>query len=194
MQVLLAEFMQNRNSYTHAMAELGACEYISFDHIFKSCIKHWLFKVRWQMGDTVHLGQVTAWQFTKSTSSDEVENLLNGVKAIHSSATPLLLLVDNCCSLANKLQQTFGQDVIVKFDIWHAIQRVLKKVSKRHPLYSLFTSDFKLVFRDSTDLSKDRNLTTPDAAQILKNIKKFMAKWSDCRQGVKYSVSHHPWD
>ena len=56
------------------------------------------------------IGQVIAWQFTKSTSIDEVCALLQGLasRLNHESSLPFTIYVDNCCLLRQKLVEIMG--------------------------------------------------------------------------------------
>ena len=113
-------------------------------------------------------GQVIAWLFTKSTSVDEGRALLEGIRGrLKPSDSPLLILADNCCLIRNKLEEIFG-NVVVKLDLFHAVQRITRRMSKKHPFYSQCTSDIKLLFRHPTDLGKNRKLITPKPMLTLK--------------------------
>ena len=74
----------------------------------------------------------------------------------------------------------FGNDVIVKLKIFHAVQRISRKMPKRHPLYSLCISDLRLVFRQAKDFGQKRKCTTPNPRQILDNLDAFVNKWKLC--------------
>ena len=63
--------------------------------------------------------------------------------------------------MAKKITKVFGFELKVKLDLFHAIKRVGEKVSKKHPLRKVFMDDWRLVFRDPSDLGKDRKLITP---------------------------------
>lgn len=108
-------------------------------------------------------GQVVSWQFTKTTSLDEVvmqlHNLCN--RRSQSCWLPFTIFVDACCSQRQKLQQIFGEDAVVSLDIFHAVQRVTRKLSKRHPFFFECMNDFKTVFCSPTDIGKKRKQSTP---------------------------------
>jgi len=88
--------------------------------------------------------------------------------------------IDNCCAWRKKLQKVFGPELDVKLDIFHAVKRV---VSKKHPLRKVFMDDWRLVFRDPSDLGKDRKLTTPAPNVLEANLDKFYHEWKN----IKYS-------
>ena len=41
------------------------------------------------------------------------------------------ICVDNCCKVRKKLQAIFGDKVEVKLDIFHAVKRITRTLSKR---------------------------------------------------------------
>lgn len=90
-------------------------------------------------------GQVAAWQFTNSTSFEEVFPLLSNLKEKIdlSEGRKLIIYVDNCCK---KLQEIFGKDILVKLDVFHAVQRITRAMSKRHILFYACIHDLRIVF------------------------------------------------
>ena len=78
---------------------------------------------------------ILGWQLTKSTSINNVQQLLEGlnhglVKFQESSCPFNGIIVDNCCTLKNKIKDIFGPNVLVKLDLFHGIQRIVKNVPK----------------------------------------------------------------
>ena len=43
-----------------------------------------------------------------------------------------VVYIDNCCQWKRLLQEEFGNDVLVKLDLFHAIQHITSKMPKRH--------------------------------------------------------------
>ena len=78
------------------------------------------------------------------------------------------------------MQQIFGEDTIVSLDIFHAIQRVTRKMSKRHPFFFECMNDFKMVFRSPTDIGKKRRQKTPCSAVTMERLEDFIKKWKRC--------------
>ena len=74
-------------------------------------------------------GDVVAWQFTKTTSLEEVKPLLLKLKKRIQNES-LVINTDNCCQVRQQIQDIFGQGVVVKLDLFHAVQRV--EASSRH--------------------------------------------------------------
>lgn len=128
------------------------------------------------------VGQVIAWQLTKSTSIDEVHNLLQNVAGrLHlESSTLFPIYVDNCCLLRQKLLHSIGPNIVIKLDLFHAVQRITKTLPKRHPFFHQCVDELKLVFRQTNDLGRKRTAPTPDAECISKNIDDFVKKWDKC--------------
>lgn len=56
------------------------------------------------------------------------------------------MFIDNCCQWKNKLKKVFGEELKVKLDLFHAVQRVTRKLSKRHTLYGSCVNDLTQVF------------------------------------------------
>ena len=73
-------------------------------------------------------GQVIAWQFTKTMGYDEVMPLLIKLKQrVASQGSNITYIdVDDCCHLRDKLCQTFGPNITVHLDLFHAVQRLTR--------------------------------------------------------------------
>ena len=86
----------------------------------------------------------------------------------------------------NKLQDVFGADLSVKLDLFHAVQRVIKKIPKRDPrgrtlkfIRQRMINDLRMVFGMSSDIGPTRMNDTPSPAEMLKNIDNFLKKWKN---------------
>jgi len=105
---------------------------IRLDHTFKvaSNIGYLRADKKWvTLYDSIFIvlnkvGLVNAWQFTKSTSLDEVRSLLLMLKERITDIEKqnFTIYVDNCFQCAAKLKGIFGDDITVKLDIFHAVQ------------------------------------------------------------------------
>lgn len=163
------------------MSKISAENIICFDHTFKvaSNVGYLRSDGKWvTQYNSVFIvmkekGMVMAWQFTKTTTMDEVQELLLGVRNRVQNMDNLTVLVDNCCSVRGKLINAFGPNVTIKLDLFHAVQRISKQLPKRHPCHHLCMCDLRLVFRQPTDLGLDRKCHTPSPDIILKNLEKF---------------------
>ena len=125
------------------------------------------------------VGQILSWQLVPDTSLDTVWDMLKEIKERFQAKGKMLreIYVDDCCKVRNKLQSIFGETTIIKLDLFHAIQRVTRKASKRHSLFSDFISSFKLVFRDPTALGDARLMDTPDPLTLENNLNAFVECW-----------------
>ena len=185
----LANFAENKCIYFSQMSSLSMSTYISIDHTFKVAANigylradgRWITQYNSLFIVLNNIGQVIAWQFTRTTSIDECEGLLSALKdRCTRLGHPInVVFVDNCCQSRNKLQLIFGEGVCVRLDIVHAAQRITKTISKRHPLCKSIMKDIKLLFRDPSDIGKLRTLPTPDKDILINNVEKFISKWKD---------------
>ena len=98
-------------------------------------------------------GKVLTWKMTKRLSFQHAENVLLALKERLDAQGQEVeeFFIDNCCSLRSKLQGIFGSQLKVYLDIFHAVQRVSKKVPKRHPFHAECMRELQMVFRDSSD-------------------------------------------
>ena len=177
-------FLWHENVYLQEMASIPIGESISFDHTFKIASnigyvredKKWITEY-----DSVFLvlndrGQVLTWQLTKGTSFAEVAVLLQSLDD-RSSNQLKTVYVDDCCKLRNKIKKVFGLHVSVKLDIFHAVQRITKTISKKHVHASQFLKELSLVFRSDGDCGDKRSSPTPPPEKLLENLDKLMTKW-----------------
>ena len=67
----------------------------------------------------------------------------------------LKVFVDNC-TVRNKLCAIVGRSTDVKLDVFHAIQRVTRKIPKRHPLFNQCKNKLKPVVRKPSDTGESR--------------------------------------
>ena len=108
-------------------------------------------------------GQVLTWKLTNSVKfahcTDVLTNLRDRLERQQKSVTEFV--VDNCCSWRRQLHTLFGSHLTVLLDLFHATQRVLEKIPKRHKMRAMCVSDFRLVFRDPADRGMKRTKPTP---------------------------------
>lgn len=184
-QCILVHFMEKRSYYNYEMSQIPIDNYISVDHTFKvsSNIGYKRSDGKWvTLYNSVfivlnEIGQVVAWQLTSSTSIDEVAFMLSELKSrIHQ---PVTVFVDNCCQQRSKLTQIFGEDITVSLDIFHAIQRLVKVMPKKHPMFNYCLRDLRLVFRRSSDIGNSRQKPTPDNDELISNLDNFVKKWKN---------------
>ena len=68
---------------------------------------------------------------------------------------------------------------ILKLDLFHAVQRVVKKISKRHPFSFNCAQAFSLILLQPHDHGESRKDSTPDPEMINKQLDKFVLTWKD---------------
>lgn len=168
------------------MEAIPVTESISFDHTFKiaSNIGYLREDKKWiSEYDSVFLvlskdGKVLTWQLTKGTSFDQITTVLQGV-AQQAQGKLKVVYIDECCKLRQKIRKIFGSNVMVKLDLFHAVQRITKTLPKKHALYKNCTQELRLVFRCKGDCEITRLSSTPSAAIIQENLDNFVIKWKD---------------
>ena len=186
----IAHFFENKKYYDLQLELLTAANDVSFDHTFKVASNigflrgdnKWINQYNSVFFVMNEVGQVIAWQLTKTTSMDEVELLLANVanRFQKQSSSELPVFVDNCCLLRDKLTAIMGSRILVKLDLFHAVQRITRTIPKRHPFFLRCMADLKLVFRQPTDIGFIRMLATPDSIVINANLDRFLKKWEKC--------------
>ena len=114
-----------------------------------------------------------------SDSFDEVKPLFETLSLDFKNRGVKLLgiYIDNCCKWRHLLKSYFP-NVPIKLDLFHAIQRITKKVSKRSHIFAELCKDYSLVFRDQRDQTIERKLPTPAPEEILRNLNNFITKWA----------------
>lgn len=110
-------------------------------------------------------GQVMTWKFTESVKFNQCEDILVALRQRLESQNRSVseFVVDICCSWRKKLQSVFGPNLTVLLDLFHAVQRVLEKIPKRHKLRQMCAGDFQMVFRNPADKGEERTMATPSA-------------------------------
>ena len=101
---------------------------ISFDHTFKvaSNIGFLCRDGKWinQYDSAFFIfnsdGKILSWQFTRGTSLVQVKKLLNLIhqRAVAQNNTIAVVYIDNCCQWKRMLQEEFGNDLLVKLDLF----------------------------------------------------------------------------
>ena len=126
-------------------------------------------------------GQVLTWQLCETQGFDKIEELLKRLSQRLSAQGKVVneFYIDNCCHWRKKLQSVFGTDLLVKLDIFHAVQRITAKIPKKHPFHWKCIQDLRMIFRDPTDHGEIRTKSTPDPETLLKNAHLFIKKWSN---------------
>ena len=87
--------------------------------------------------------------------------------------------IDNCCAWRLKLQNVFGRHLKVYLDIFHTVQRITRKIPKRHPFHQDCLKSLQLVFRDPSDQGAIRTKPTPDCSVMQEQMCKFRDTWKN---------------
>ena len=142
-------------------------------------------EVRWFDGALVRWmgGSVVRWM---GTSIDTVQLLLTGLYQKHQNAQQEIegIIIDNCCTVKNKINAIFGSRVLIKLDLFHAIKRILEKIPRKEVTSELrevsqvMIKDLRLCFRDEKDIGLTRKKLTPPSDKMEKNLQDFLKKWS----------------
>ena len=77
-----------------------------------------------------------------------------------------------------KLQNIFGMNILVKLDLFHAVQRMTRAMSKKHTLFYPCMNDLRMVFRFPNDISQTQTMNTPNDTLMLTNMNNFVSKWN----------------
>ena len=195
----LNNFVDNKHIYFQTMASLPTVNSLSFDHTFKVAANigylrpdgKWITQYNSLFIVLNNVGQVIAWQFTKTSSIDECNCLLLALKdRMQMQGTPLIeVYVDNCCTTRGKIQALLGNHVHVCLDIFHATQQITKVIQKRHPLCRQVMKDINVLFRKPEDKGEHRTLPTPSADILLSYLEFFITKWKDAEVNGWYIIN-----
>ena len=123
-------------------------------------------------------GEVLFWQLTMGTAYAAIHDGMESLKSRTEQGSRVLkmVIIDNCCMWRRLLQEMFGEH-LVKLDVFHAVQRVSKALSKKHPYFCNFLQDFRLVFRSKGDNGPQRTKPTPGQEILQTNLDFFLKKW-----------------
>ena len=194
-ECFVANFLTNEHCYKTYIQSLNTGTALSFDHTYKVAANIGFLRSdnKWvTQYDSVFLGmneigQIVSWKFTKGNSFSEVKPMLTGLcmRAHMQGSQIQTVYIDNCCQWRRKLQEVFGQDCAIKLDLFHAVQRIVRKIPKRHPFHGTFCSELTLAFRQSGDYGTSRTKTTPQPSIVLSNLDQIKQKWKQIvYQGV----------
>ena len=188
--IYIASFEEKKHLFTEAMNSLNA-SWISCDHTFKAAANigyerkedgAWITQYTSLFCIINEKGQVIRWSFAMSESFDEIKLLFEALSSDFKKRGVKLsgIFIDNCCKWRHLLASYFP-NVPVKLDLFHAVQRITKKVSKRSHIFSELCKDYSLVFRDQRDQNKERKLPTPAPEEILRNLNNFITEWDSAK-------------
>ena len=119
--------------------------------------------------------EVISWRLTRTTGFEEIRSLLVELKE-QIGNTLDTVIVDDCCKVRTLYRSVFP-DVEVKLDLFHAIQRVIKKIPKGSEFSKRFSKELGLTFRANGDCDEVRQLPTPDWKVVIENLHSFRERW-----------------
>lgn len=99
------------------------------------------------------LGQAVQWQLTAIEGFDEVRHMFMDLKGRFDRKGVTLegVFIDNCCKWRTMITSALP-GIPVKLDLFHAVQRIVKKISKKNKLSRELANDVGLIFRKANDL------------------------------------------
>jgi hypothetical protein len=140
---IIHDYLAKESLYRQCMAQT-TCTWFSCDHTFKIASNVGVLRKsdkKWEKQyDSVFFvlnedGVVLTWQLTKGTAFSQVNSLFHTLyqRFCAQGKTVNMCVIDNCCSWRKKLQTVFGSQLTVLLDLFHAVQRIVKCISKKHP-------------------------------------------------------------
>ena len=194
----LATFLKEEQAYLSEIASTNIGDTISFDHTFEVATNIGYLREdgTWiPLYDSLFLvlnsaGKIVTWQLTKGTSLSQVEQVL---RELHDHAEQQqckikTVYIDNCCSLRKKVQCILGNNTNVKLDVFHAVQRIVRTLPKRHSHYHKCLEKLRLVFRTDGDSGKERVSATPPPDVMLRNMDRFIHEWKEVKSASGVSI------
>ncbi|KXJ16275.1 uncharacterized protein LOC114574761 [Exaiptasia diaphana] len=180
-------FLKNEQHYERVRNAIAPPLWISCDHTFKSATNigfereedgAWITKYSSLFCILNEKGQVIRWKFALTDSFDDIKPLFESLArdVQEKGYTISAVYIDNCCKWRHQLSTVFP-GVPVKLDLFHAVQRVTKKLSKRSATFSDMCRDYSLVFREQYDQGKERTSPTPNSNELMANLNRFIEKW-----------------
>lgn len=183
----LAGFLRDEHLYLREMVSITVGDTISFDHTFKMAAnigfvredKVWVPQYNSLFIVMNKDGKIVTWQLTKGTGFNEIEELLRDLhnRAETQQCRIETVYIDDCCKLRKKIKEILGNNTAVKLDLFHAIQRVTRTLSKRHEQTQRCLLDLRLVFRTDGDSGEKRMSHTPSPDIMLKKMEIFVDHW-----------------
>lgn len=189
-QTIFLETFERRKLMFEAHMDSLTASSISMDHTFKvsknigamrSSDNAWVQQFSALFIVLNENGLVLTWAFTEKENFEEISPLLTSLRdrLCEKSIALSHACIDNCCKWAQLLGGVFGPGLEVKLDIFHALQRITRTISKAKRLTKECMDDLKSVVRARNDLFGNRKMHTPSPEIIEENINLFRKKWID---------------
>ncbi|XP_028418771.1 uncharacterized protein LOC114544301 [Dendronephthya gigantea] len=194
---IISRFKSEEVFYRHFFSTIPA-RWISCDHTFKATSNigylresdnKWVKLFQSLFCVLNEKGTVIQWKFTKTEGTAELENLFQQLSKRFLTQNNILegIFLDNCCKWTSFLSKHFP-GVPIKLDIFHAVQRLVRKIPKCSKYSSGMAKEYGLVFRQPGDIGKKRSRPSPSPDVISKNLEKFSNKWESVKNAAGLSV------
>ena len=187
----LATFLHNEQTYAKEMLSVKVGASITWDHTFKVATNIGYLRsdnVWVPVYDSLFIvmnneGDIVCWQLTRGTCFSQIEQSLRSlrIRSQQQNCRITTVYVDDCCKLRNKIKSILGEEIVVKLDVFHAIQRVTKTMSKKNNRFQKCMDDLRLVFRQNGDSEHTRKCNTPSPDEINQKMEAFVAKWKNIK-------------
>lgn len=133
-------------------------------------------------------GQVIAQRLVPNAGSEESMRLLTTVKQLcdaTNQAYPEYCWTDNCCHDRDWITSVF-EDIQVRVDLWHVMQRYWRCVDNKHGMYKDFCRDLSASFystkSSSSNSGNDKRLLPPRA--MIRSVGQVVADYLMMEQDV----------
>ena len=85
------------------------------------------------------------------------------------------IIVDDCCASRACYVTIFGENILVKLDIWHAIKRLVHVIPKKFEWRAYISKRLGLIVRQDGDWGEERVQITANPAKIMENLSNTLA-------------------
>ena len=190
MDVFLKDFRQKLPYYEKQMASIKPL-HLSADHTFKvSTLLKFKndalysrrmsrpFSALYLMLDEG--ARVVAFTLTRTKSLEEIGG--NLMELYHRAGQPKMVHSDNCCNDSSGMRNIFGNNTLIKLDVFHGLSRVTREVKKKDlsvKQRKLFNNQLSLCVRQNGDWSKKRRRPTASKTQISNNLEQLKLNWKE---------------
>lgn len=156
-QCFLEMFFRYEHLYLRELIAIQVGSSISFDHTFNVAANigysredgKWVQQYNALFVVMNDAGKILTWQYTKGITFAEIDMVLKNLKERCQCLSTVY--IDDCCKLCNKVQNVFGNDIYVKLDLFHAVQRISRTLVTK---CGLCIQDLTHVFRANGDVGK----------------------------------------
>ena len=110
-----------------------------------------------------------AWKLTRGVGHDEIETCLNQLN--DRIVEPIrFVIVDDCCASRLLYERIFGENIEVKLDLFHAIQRLTDTLPAKFKYRRKVSNALSMSFRQSDDMGAERTMDTADPQTITQKL------------------------